>query len=184
MKHTPKRTLNVILIEDSIDDIILIRRQLYKLGWELNVRTCSEASHFNFLIQAVMPDIIISDYRLPGWSGLEARLVAKEMLPSVPFFFVSGAVPESLAEDSALNQADGYILKSNLSALPDAVKGYFQSKDIVFERVVEEVEDTWGYMYNMLVNIRIAYKNKDNLRPYMDEVDNFLSRIKHHKTDR
>ena len=65
------------------------------------------------------PDVILSDYHIPGYNGLEALLYAKEHIPHVPFIFITGVLNnEEKAAEVILKGAAGYVLKESLSALP------------------------------------------------------------------
>lgn len=172
-----KGGFTVIIVEDSVDDIIFIRRQLLDLEWEVDVRTCFDASHFQLLLKTTNPNLIISDYKLPGWSGLEALLISKEKAPDVPFFFVSGAVDEKLSQGTALNKADGFLPKSRISQLSNLIYEYFQKEDEEFlnsemsKNVSFEEENM---MLDLLRDIRDTYEKQGNLKPLMDRISKLL----------
>ena len=69
-----------------------------------------------------MFDVILSDYRLHGFTGLQALEVAHEMKPDLPFIFVSGAMGEDVAIRSFVNGATDYVLKDRLTRLPSAIR--------------------------------------------------------------
>jgi DNA-binding NtrC family response regulator len=67
-------------------------------------------------------DLILADYSLPGFDGISALELAKEMRPNVPFIFVSGHLGEELAIDTLKRGATDYVLKGRLERLIPAVK--------------------------------------------------------------
>lgn len=75
-------------------------------------------------------DLILSDYTMPGFSGRDALLLAREKRPDVPFLFVSGTIGEDAAVEALKNGATDYVLKHRLMRLIPAV-----------DRALREVEE-------------------------------------------
>ncbi|MCB0133425.1 MAG: PAS domain S-box protein, partial [Caldilineaceae bacterium] len=67
-------------------------------------------------------DIVISDYVLPTFSGLEALAELKRRALDIPFILVSGKVGEDVAVEAMRAGAHDYILKHNLTRLVPAVE--------------------------------------------------------------
>src|SRR5581483_1827405 len=67
-------------------------------------------------------DVIISDYHLPSFTGLEALNIAKEQCPHTPFILVSGTIGEEAAIKSLKAGATDYVLKQHPERLPSAVR--------------------------------------------------------------
>jgi PAS domain S-box-containing protein len=76
------------------------------------------------------PHIILSDFSIPGFSGLEALEIAHGLHSDIPFIFVSGMIGEENAVNALKSGATDYVLKGNLLRLPAAV-----------ERAVKEAEE-------------------------------------------
>jgi DNA-binding NarL/FixJ family response regulator len=74
-----------------------------------------------------MPDIIISDIRMPGLDGLAAALNIHAKHPKVPFIFVSVQDDPAVIRKALLNGARGYVIKSDagdeLASAVEAVLG-------------------------------------------------------------
>lgn len=66
-------------------------------------------------------DVILSDYTIPGFSGREALVLARQKRPEVPFLFVSGTIGEDAAIEALKNGATDYVLKHRLMRLIPAV---------------------------------------------------------------
>jgi signal transduction histidine kinase len=117
---SPPRELRVLHLEDSELDHALARAHLQRGG--LNVlleRVDSEAA---FLAALREPwHAIISDYNLPGFSGLVALDLLKASGRDVPFILVSGEIGEDTAVEAMRNGADDYLLKNNLARLVPAL---------------------------------------------------------------
>ncbi|MEM0993166.1 MAG: response regulator [Bacteroidota bacterium] len=72
-------------------------------------------------------DLILTDYNLPDYNGLEALLVSKEKMPQVPFVFVTGTLnDEEKVAQAVLRGASGYILKDNLKEIEERLNPIIQ----------------------------------------------------------
>lgn len=67
------------------------------------------------------PDVILSDYTMPEFSGRDALVLAREKRPEVPFLFVSGTIGEDTAIEALKNGATDYVLKHRLMRLIPAI---------------------------------------------------------------
>jgi diguanylate cyclase (GGDEF)-like protein len=121
-----KRSLKVLLIEDSQSDVELVLYELQKAGFECTDRAVSTRAALVRELEAFDPDIILSDFTLPQFDGLSALQVSQETRPDIPFIFVSGTIGEDLAIESLENGAADYILKSNAKRLGAAVRRALQ----------------------------------------------------------
>lgn len=108
----------IILLEDNETDVFLLRRRLEQLLPRLTLEVAGTQADYERLVRTLSPDIILSDYRLPQYSGIEALMFARKHAPVVPFIFVTGALHnEELAADTILKGASGFVLKNNLDKL-------------------------------------------------------------------
>lgn len=135
------RLRQLILLEDSEPDVLLIRRELSKRlpSYELHIaRTKAEFEQF---VKEIQVDAILSDYRLPQYSGIEALMFARKHAPLVPFIFVTGALNnEELAADTILKGASGFVLKNNLSKLGLILPPLFTDAPSGTRRRTEHIE--------------------------------------------
>lgn len=107
-----------ILLEDNETDVFLLRRRLTQLLPGVTVEVAASQAEYERLVRTLPADIILSDYRLPQYSGIEALMFARKHAPVVPFIFVTGALHnEELAADTILKGASGFVLKNNLEKL-------------------------------------------------------------------
>jgi diguanylate cyclase (GGDEF)-like protein/PAS domain S-box-containing protein len=77
---------------------------------------------FEQALREFAPDVILSDFSMPGFDGMAALALARELAPDTPFIFVSGTIGEEYAIRALKNGATDYVLKSNLLRLPAAVE--------------------------------------------------------------
>jgi FixJ family two-component response regulator len=114
------RPLRLLHLEDSEIDHELTLAHLRRSGMEVDaVRVDSEA---DFLRALDHPwDVVVSDYNLPGFSGLYALEVLKMRGLDIPFVLVSGEIGEDTAVEAMRNGASDYLLKNNLARLEPAL---------------------------------------------------------------
>lgn len=114
--------LTVLHLEDDPLDAALIEARLLDEGLRVTWRRAAGRHDFLRALTAEPVDVILSDFALPGYSGLEALADATARRPTVPFLFVSGAIGEELAIDSLRRGATDYVLKDRLERLAPAVR--------------------------------------------------------------
>ena len=116
----PDRPLRLLHLEDSELDHELALAQMRRGGLDVEVhRVDSEADFLRALEQPW--DVIVSDYNLPGFSGLVALDLLMASGHDIPFVLVSGEIGEDTAVEAMRNGASDYLLKNNLARLVPAL---------------------------------------------------------------
>jgi PAS domain S-box-containing protein/diguanylate cyclase (GGDEF)-like protein len=167
------RPLHVLMVEDSPADAELILRAMRELGVPIEHRRVSSEAALRDALAERLPDIILSDFSMPGFSGQDALRIAKEVTPHTPFLFVSGTIGEELAIEALRRGADDYVLKDNLRRLPSAMDRAIRAANERAERVrmaralqdSEErfrsiVESSLDWIWEVDANGRIVYSNE------------------------
>jgi PAS domain S-box-containing protein len=114
--------INILIIEDNLDDLELLLLELRKGEYEFTYTHCTNRLTFESELVITTPDIIISDYNLPGYSGLEALIQSKKRFPHIPFLLLSSFIGEVEGVKMIVDHnASDYILKSDLHRLNPAV---------------------------------------------------------------
>ena len=114
--------LNLLIIEDSEDDAHLLIRKLKKEGYRPDYKIIDNAPDMEAALNNGKWDIIIADYSMPGFSGLNALKILKEKKLDIPFIIVSGIIGEDIAVEAMKAGAHDYIMKKNLKRLFPAIK--------------------------------------------------------------
>src|SRR3954465_1597370 len=91
------RPLRVLLVEDSEEDAMLIQMRLRQPQWSAQCKRVQDESALRQSLEKEEWDIIISDYVIPGFSGLRALEVVRELELDIPFIVVSGMIGEETA---------------------------------------------------------------------------------------
>src|SRR5215831_12120490 len=109
------------MLEDSATDAELSKHTLRRGGIHfVSVRVETEKDFIRELEERP-PDLILSDYALPGFDGYSALNIAKQKCPNTPFIFVTGTMGEEVAIETLKNGATDYVLKHRLSRLVPSV---------------------------------------------------------------
>jgi diguanylate cyclase (GGDEF)-like protein/PAS domain S-box-containing protein len=115
-------TLRLLFAEDNSDDAELQLRELKRAGLKVVHRVVDSKAKFESSVREFAPDVILSDFTMPSFDGMEALRLAVELAPDTPFIFVSATLGEDYAVRALRNGATDYVLKTNLIRLPAAVE--------------------------------------------------------------
>src|SRR5580704_12578807 len=91
------KPLSVLLAEDSIDDADMILSQLRRAGFDPIHQRVDTARDMEAALRAQPWDLVISDYSMPGFNGLDALRLLRERDSDLPFILVSGTMGEETA---------------------------------------------------------------------------------------
>ena len=115
-------SLRVLILEDSLLDLELMSEQLTGAGYEVDVTHVEAEAEFKTALLTQKFDVILSDFRLPGFDAFAALDICLEICPEVPFICVSGSIGEETAIELLKNGADDYVLKDRPGRLPFSVQ--------------------------------------------------------------
>ncbi len=135
MKKTP---LDLLLVEDSTDDADLILAELRRAGFDPGWKRVETEVDFLAEIKK-SPTIILSDYSMPGFSGLRALELLRASGLNIPFILISGTVGEHFAVEAIKQGAADYLLKDRITRLGVAIEHALQQKILKDERRQVEV---------------------------------------------
>jgi DNA-binding NtrC family response regulator len=115
-------SLKLLHVEDSRADHELIARHLARAGLECVIVRVETEHEFIAALKQATPDLILSDFSLPQFSGRRALDIAAAESPDTPFIYVSGTIGEETAIEALRMGATDYVLKGNISRLSSAVE--------------------------------------------------------------
>jgi len=124
-----EKALKILILEDTPSDAELVRVEINQ-HLKATCTLTDNAKDFEETLLKVSFDIILSDYNLPDYSGMDALKFTRKYHPNIPFIFVSGVIGEELAVHALKQGATDYVLKSNLNKLPLAI-----------DRAIKEMEE-------------------------------------------
>ncbi|MDQ2673462.1 MAG: PAS domain S-box protein, partial [Chloroflexota bacterium] len=115
--------LRILILEDVPMDAELVEYELARARIPFTARRVDTRESFLDELQGFAPDLILSDFTLPGFDGMTALSLARARAPTVPFLIVTGSVNEETAVRCMKAGAADYLLKSNLARIGPAVEG-------------------------------------------------------------
>jgi two-component system cell cycle sensor histidine kinase/response regulator CckA len=124
----------ILLLEDDIADAKLSLRELARAGFEVDSEIISTSKEFTERLQSRRFDLILADYRLPDWTGLEALRWLRNSGIDTPFILVTGTLGDDLAIECIKEGATDYVLKEKLNRLPQACRRALEEERTRAER--------------------------------------------------
>jgi diguanylate cyclase (GGDEF)-like protein/PAS domain S-box-containing protein len=114
--------IKVLLVEDRAEDAELLVREMRRNGLEVDSHRVENEVTYEAALHEFAPDLILSDYTLPGFDGPLALQIARRQRPDTPFIFVSGTIGEERALEALRQGAVDYVLKDNRARLVPAIE--------------------------------------------------------------
>ncbi len=103
--------LRILHLEDDLDYADLVRSLLVREGVQAEVLLVADSTDFQRALATEKIDLILADYLLPNFNGIQALQMAKAICPDIPFLLVSGTIGEQAAIESLRSGATDYVLK-------------------------------------------------------------------------
>ena len=126
-----ENSIRVLMLEDNPDDAELNTYHLRKAELKTEISYAVTREEFVALLKEKSFDIILSDFSLPQFDGIEAVKIAHEMCPDVPVIVVSGVIGEERAVDLMRVGAVDFVLKDNLVRLPRVVNRALSEAELI-----------------------------------------------------
>ncbi len=184
-----EQELKILMLEDLEDDAWWTDRILTKAKIAFTRTRVDSKEEFIKALDVFNPDIILSDHSLPQFNSIEALEIARERRPDVPFIIVSGSVSEEFAVNCIKRGADDYILKSNMSRLPSAIRHSID--EYSNKKVRGEQEHALRKQNVELIKINkeldsFVYSISHNLRAPLASVIGLvnIAKLDHHKSNK
>ena len=141
--------LRVLIVEDSVGDTFFIVRELQCGGFEVDFERVETAAMMKTALEIRNDwDLIISDYRLPQFSGSAALALYQRSGLDIPFIIVSGAMGEEVAVQILKSGAHNYVTKEHLDRLVPAVLQELQ--EAAARRIRSQAEAAAAYLASLV----------------------------------
>jgi two-component system cell cycle sensor histidine kinase/response regulator CckA len=124
-----KKPLRVLLIEEAEADADLIVHTMLQADLDTHVDVAATRGQFTELLAGHEYDIVLADYRLPDWTGMDALRELRRLGIDTPLIIVTGALGDEHGVECVKAGAVDYVLKGNgLARLPIAAKRAIEEK--------------------------------------------------------
>ncbi len=137
MQPTP---LRVLVIEDNADDAELVLRQLKRAGMDVASQLVVDVASVHEALDTCDWDIVLADYNLPTFSGVDTLRILSDRCLDVPLVLVSGAIDMPTALAAMKAGARDFVLKDDLQRLPSVVEREVAEARQRHERRLAETE--------------------------------------------
>jgi CheY-like chemotaxis protein len=186
---TAVQTISILMLEGNSADADLCIQKLRGAGLQVNVDIARISREFMECARSRTYDIVLADYRLSDWSGLDAFKWLHASGHNTPFVLVTGTLGDELAIECIKAGVGDYVLKENLAHLPVAVLGAFDQQKLrqarnQAEKELREPETQYRLLFNAnphpmwvfdSVTLRFLAANHAAIHHYGCSLGEFLS---------
>ena len=128
------KTLRVLMVEDDPADVELVLLALRSDGFQVLSDRVQSVEDFTQHIRGSAYDVILADYNLPQWRGMDTLEILRNERLDVPLIVVTGYLGEEKAVDCIKQGATDCVLKNNLGRLPLSVRRALEEKELRRQR--------------------------------------------------
>ncbi len=137
--------MKVLIVEDMPTDAELCEREVCKVLGSCQFQVVETRHEYLAALSEFQPDLILSDYSMPGFDGLSALRLALQYSPETPFIMVTGSVTENVAVECMKAGAWDYIIKEHIKRLGPAVLNAMEKKQTLMTKLKAEKEREAAY---------------------------------------
>src|SRR5258706_8036130 len=136
---SPPGQLRVLHVEANQLDAELVAQALRKGGFSISTVVVQAEAEFERELRLQRPDVVLADYNLPQWKGMDALEVLRREGLEIPLILASGAQGDITAVECIKQGATDYVLKDGLARLHEAVRRALQEKRLL--RLRQQAEE-------------------------------------------
>lgn len=133
-----EKSINLLILEHDENDLELLLYELKKGDLNFAPRIVGTREQFTQALMEAAPDIVLSDYSLPGFDGVAAFQLKQQACPDVPFIIVSGTIGEENAVELIKNGVTDYAIKDKLFTVIPKIKRAIKESNERREKVEAE----------------------------------------------
>jgi DNA-binding NtrC family response regulator len=177
----------VLMVEDNPADAELSLHALRRHGYNVCADIVATREEFSQRLGKAVYDVVLSDYELPGWNGLDALDQLEKLQQEMPFILVTGALDDVTAAKAIDHGADDCVLKEQLGRLPLAVRRVLREKRLLDERrraaeererLIRKLEETLAEVkrINGLLPVCVTCKRILSAKGYWSRLEVYIER--------
>jgi signal transduction histidine kinase/CheY-like chemotaxis protein len=159
-----KTPLRILHLEDDPLDAELVKSVFQAADIAMEIVRVETRDEFASSIERGGFDVIFADHSLPGFDGISALAIAKEICPDIPFIFITGKMGEELLIETLKSGATDYVLKSGMQRLIPSVRRALREAAERSERrkAVEELKKAHSQLVraNIELNDELAHRKR------------------------
>jgi PAS domain S-box-containing protein len=152
------RIVRILIVEEIQSDVNMIKHELEEGGVRFTYKVVKTGKEFIEKLQEFRPDIVITDYSIPGFDVMNLMLVVKDLDPNLPVIVLTGTIDKEAAVACMKSGAADYVLKDDLSHLVPAVNGALVKKEAMEKkdaliRSLEDSEARCRFIFDELLDV-------------------------------
>ena len=126
--------VRLLHLEDSELDHDIVRQTLRRAGMPCELTRVEDLDVFVQTLGSQRYDAVLADYRLPGFTALDAWEALQALSQPPPFILLSGAIGETAAVDAIKLGMSDYLLKDDLGKLAHVIQRAIEVQQAKRER--------------------------------------------------
>jgi PAS domain S-box-containing protein len=130
----------VLVVEDSENDALLLELELQRAGYQTTCHRVDDAETMTLALTTQPWDLVVADYVMPRFNGLEALALVKSRGLDLPFIVVSGHITDNTAVAAMKAGAHDYVMKDNLARLGQAVQRELRDAEVRRQRRLADTQ--------------------------------------------
>jgi two-component system, cell cycle sensor histidine kinase and response regulator CckA len=131
-----KELVRLLVVEHDTADVELYVKELERAGFEVRSEIVSTQAGFLGHLRSGVYDIVLADYRLPDWTGMDALAMLRANGWDIPLILITGSLGDERAVECVKLGAADYIIKQHLARLPMAVRRALEERRLRDERAL------------------------------------------------
>lgn len=167
--------IRLLIIEDYMPDAELLIRHLEKSDILFTYTVIDKLDLIDVHIANHEIDVIVCDYNLPGFTGVDAIQRIKALDKDIPVILISGAILDEQAIEAVISGAKDYVLKDNLTRLAPAIKREFEA--LIEKRENEKTNLFLNSLFDSQIGVLIS-DEEHQIKDVNDTYCNFLGYTK------
>ncbi len=135
-----QHTIRILHVEDVATDAVLAEIEIARVIDEYELKVVESEDEFISKLGEFKPEVVISDYRLPHFNGMQALKIVLEKSPEVPVIILTGSMNEDIAVECMRAGAHDYVIKEHMKRLGPAVLNALEQHKTNINRIKAEDE--------------------------------------------
>jgi len=156
------KDIPILYIDDNPMDLALVKDSLEREHEGFHLTPASSKKEFEEKLGSGSYDLVLTDFNIQGFEGLDVIKMVKEKDPAIPVIIVTGTGSETVAVESMKQGASDYIIKTpaHIKKLPQTIHRVLRQKET--EKILSEKEELMSRLMDT-IPIPVFYKDQDGL---------------------
>lgn len=174
--------IQILHLEDSVADHELARIALQRAGMSFTIKRVETLTDFQTKLAQQTFDVVVADYRLQGFTAIDAWVALTQQTHNPPFVLLSGAIGEAAAVDAIRLGISDYLLKDETSRLAHVIRRAIEVSEAKREkeRMVRELSASQQRLAQLTDHLQISIEQEraSIAREIHDDIGGALAAIR------